>query len=164
MPRLLLVLLLLGAPPDSEAPQSLPEGLQATRVSGGVVQLQTLDGASLPGDVAVGPGWYFTAYGYETLMQGRAELEVRVVEARAQLDAHRQVAAGLEVQLQKAVLKAEGCGPLAAATCAAAAANAAGYSPQAVYLIACICLVLGLAVGLLILLLERLRRMGGSTE
>lgn len=162
MPRLLLLLTVLTTQP--EGPSTLPEGLHATRVGGGVVQLQTLDGTSIPGGVQVGPGWYFTAYGYERLLVGRAELEEKYKVMRAQLEVHQQAAQLLELQLEKATVKAEGCGPLAAATCAAVAAASDGYSSQQVLLVALLALVLGLCLGLLVVLLMRQREREAASE
>lgn len=155
MPRLVLVALLLAVPP--EAPRTLPEDVNATRIAGGVVRLQTGEGVSLLGDTTVGPGWYFTALGYQRLFEGRAELEQRYTVMRAQHEALRDRATALETQLEHALVKAEGCGQLAAATCAAAAANAAGYSVQSVYLVALLGAAIGVALGLLLAVLLRAR-------
>lgn len=147
VPRLLGLLVLLSAPPQQEGPITLPSDMHATRVGGGVLQLQTLEGQPLPGDVRVGAGWFITAFGYERLQLGRAELEERVKVARAQADECRQGMATLELRLERVLVRAEGCSQLAAAACATAAANTAGHSPATLYLVGALALLLGLLLG-----------------
>lgn len=166
LPRLLALLMLLSASPQQEGPSTpivaspratLPPDMHATRVGGGVLHLQTIEGQPLPGDVIVGPGWYFTAFGYERLQLGRVDLEERVKVSRAQAEECRQTMATLELRLERVLVRAEGCSQLAAAACATAAANTAGYSPSALFLVGAAGLLLGLLLGVGFVLMERLR-------
>lgn len=144
---LVLLLVLVTAPSQPEGPRSMPEGLHATRVSGGVVELQTVDGTPIPGEVKVGVGWYVTPVGYERFMQDSMVVQSRMEKAEAQVDAYRQATASIERRMEQALERAESCQQLAVATCSAAAAEHAGYSAQSMALVAGMCLLLGMALG-----------------
>lgn len=167
LPRLLALVLVLSAPAEQEGPLPLPEGLHAARVRSGVLHLRTENGEDLPGTYRLESGWYFTAAGYERLMVTTSDLQVRVgvAEARAaaaveQADTARRALAELDLRLEKALVRADGCGQLAAATCAAAAAATAGYSPVTLYVVGGLCLLVGFGLGLLFVVLERVRARG----
>lgn len=166
MPRLLLLALLM-TPSQQEGPQSIPEGLEAARVRRGVLLLSTEEGADVPGEVAVHSGWYFTSRGYERFLTTSAQRQARLAEAEAQVAATqaqamsaRHAAAELELRLEKAVLRADSCAQLAASACAAAAASTAGYSPVTLFLVGGIALLLGLGLGMLFVMLDRMRARG----
>lgn len=166
MPRLLMLLLLMTPSQQNqqEGPKSMPDGLHAARVRRGLLELSTEEGAEVPGPVSVTSGWYFDPQGYENFLVTSAQRQARLAETEAQIAAYRAQALAaehavseMELRLEKAVLRSDSCAQLAASACAAAAANTASYSAATLFLVSGVALLLGLGLGMIFVIMDRMR-------